>query len=457
MKNSPEINFIKLKNSPEINFIKSENSKSLGYKSFNFSVGFVSLVFGFLLLGGGAIAFYFTRPCVLGECSVIPSAKNQIDYVLEDVSVNSDENNLVELQLDIIGVILELKTIPRWSNYYSEAQVLITDYQGKVNDIEQLLESLELAKSAENMTAKLPLSLEEWERVENMWLRAIALIEPIRTPFLQSWIDNKTLSYENELEIITENKTQEKQAEELLLLATNNAQKNQELTKNVVNLQDLEIIDENWQKAILSIREIPNNTKPALEKENLLKEYNNNRLTIQEKIEKERKANIFYDEIKENIILAKQSEENNQWSQAVNNWQKVINNINKFPSDTLLNSEIDLLETESKEKLNIAENELKSAINREEAKGEIQKVCDSSGKICDYTVENNLIQVFLTPNYLENIAKITQKSLNKSVTETQQLINHINQVEKNYQYINLKYQIPIEVYNPQKRLLIKYD
>jgi len=445
-----------MNNTPEINFVNSEEENIIRYKSRNFSVGFVSLLVGLLCISTGAIAFYFTRPCVVGECNLIPEAQAHVEESVNQINVNATKDDLNQLQLNIISVVLELNTIPSWSNYYDQAQALVTQYNTKIDDIEQVLESLQLAQSAQNMTSELPLSLEEWQRVETMWQSAIALIESVESPFLQLWINNKIVNYQNNLTVVTENKNQEKKAEELLLIAKNNATENREILNNRTSLKELETVENNWQEAIANVREIPSQTTAELEKNQLLDKYSNQLLKVQEQIVLEQKAINLHQEVEETIDLAKSSEENNQWSQAVNRWQESLNKIELFPPETLLSSSIESLKNESNQRLSMAENKLQLAINREQAREEIEKICDGNGKICDYTVTNEIIKVFLTPNYLETIANITQQSINSSATETQQLINHINQVEQNYRYISFKYQIPVEVYNPQQRLIMKY-
>ena len=445
-----------MNNTPEINFVNPEEENIIRYKSRNFSVGFVSLLVGLLSMSIGAIAFYFTRPCVVGECNLIPEAQAHVAESVNEINPNADKDELNQLQLNIISVVLKLNTIPSWSSYYNQAQTLVIQYNTKIDDLGQVLESLQLAQSAQNMTSELPLSPEEWQRAETIWQSAIALIQSVKNPFLQPWVNNKIVNYQNNLTVVKDNKNQEKRAKELLLSAQNIATENEEILNNITNLEELEIIENNWQEAIASIREIPSQTTAELGKNQLLDQYSNQLLEVQEKIVLEEKAINLYQEIEETISLANRAEENNQWSQAVNHWQESLNKAELFPPETLLSPSIASLKKESNQRLSTAENKLQLAINREQAREEIEKICASNGKICDYTVTDELIKVFLTPNYLQTIANITQQSINGSAMETQQLINHINQLEKNYRHVSFKYQIPVEVYNPQQRLIIKY-
>jgi len=364
---------------------------------------------------------------------------------------------LEELQLNLIAVNLRLGNIPSWSKSYDQAQTLIIENQLIIDDLETILQSLQLRENAQNMSAELPLSMDEWTRVENFWIEAIALIESINNPFLTPWIENKLEEYNDNLVVAKDSFEQEQMGDQLLSEVKQIAQQNEELNNNISSLEELKIVESNWQKAIEKVREIPLLTTAETEKENLLEEYNQYLTQIRATIRQEEMANNLYGQIQNKIIQAQNAQTNNQWTNAVNYLQEINNLISQFPEDTLKQPQLESLKQSAPENLSQAQEELKQAINRNNAREELAKICEGSGKICDYSVETNRIKVTLTSDYLRNIARIAEQSTNGVNNETDVLINHINQVEKNYRYLSSKYEMHLEVYNPQQKLIVRYD
>ncbi|MBE9222293.1 hypothetical protein IQ215_06245 [Cyanobacterium stanieri LEGE 03274] len=427
------------------------------YKSKNFSVGIISLIIGILFTISGALAYYFTRPCVLGECTLIPQSQENVEDYLSIINPEMDSTDLTELQLNLIAINLQLNNIPSWSDYHEQAQNLITENQITIDDLDKILEALTLVENAQSMSNQLPLSTDEWQRIESFWLEAIALIQSVENQFLQPWIDNKIAEYNNILSSLENSIEQEKKANQLLSEAQQLAQENDQLKNETSSLTQLKNIENNWLEAIDKIREIPPLTSAQTDKENLLEKYNQNLSQIRATIRQEEIAENLYGQIQNKIIQAENAEKNNQWTNAVNHWQEVNNLITQFPDGTFKQQPLERIRQTVNQKLPQAQEELKQAINRQNAREELARICQGSSKICDYQVENNLIKVTLTTDYLMNIARITQQSANTNNSETEILINHINQVEQNYRYLSFKYKMPLEVYNPQQKLIVKYN
>ncbi|MGY6529939.1 MAG: hypothetical protein ACXITR_08420 [Cyanobacterium sp.] len=427
------------------------------YKSSNFSVGIISLTIGLIFMIGGALVFYFTRPCVVGECLLIPDAQESVDNSLLTINEDMTRADLAELQLNLIAINLKLGNIPSWSDSYDQAQTLIIENQVVIDDLEILLQSLQLTENAQQMSAKLPLSKDEWTRVEDFWVEAIALMESVNNPFLTPWINNKLDEYNNILIAVQDSIAQEIIADQLLSEAQQLAQQNEELINNISSLEELKIVATNWQSAIDKIREIPLLTTAETQREDLIEQYNQSLTQIQATIRQEEIANNLYGQIQNKIIQAQNAETNNQWTNAVNHWQEITNLIAQFPENTSKQPQLENVKQTAEQKLSQAQEELKQAINRQNAREELAKICEGSGKICDYSVENNRMKVTLTSDYLRNIARITEQSAHRANNETDVLINHISQVEKNYRYLSSKYGMPLEVYNPQQILIVRYD
>lgn len=423
----------------------------------NFSVGFISLIAGFILVGGGGIAYSLSRPCVLDSCDLITITVNNINDSLTKINPNYTEEDLLILASIINQNIQQLKTIPSWSKNHRDAQNLIIQYQEITNDINYLIEAEQQAISALQMSSKLPLSVAEWQQVEDIWRRALASKNAVKSTVFTQIKSNKNTDYNTELILVKDRKNQAIIAENLLNQAEVIANENQTLKDNIKSLADLENLSIKWQEAINKIKGIDDETKPAPLKPELTDRYVQELNTIKARIREEEIAQNIYQEAQIKVQEAQDSENNNQWTNAVKNWQEVEVILAEYSQESLLKDDIETLQKEAKEKLVIAEKELKLAINRENAKQELTRVCQSSEKICDYLVENQTIKVFLHPQYLTNVATIAQINTNSENATTEALINHINQVEKNYRYISSKYDFTLEIYNAQQKLILVYN
>lgn len=425
--------------------------------SANFSVGFISLIAGLIIVGGGGIAYSLSRPCVLDSCDLITITENNINDSLTKINPNYTEEDLLILASIINQNIQQLKAIPSWSKNHQDAQNLITQYQEITNDINYLIEAEQQAISALQMSSKLPLSVAEWQQVEEIWRRALASKNAVKSTVFTEIKNDKNDDYNTKLTLVQDKKNQAIIAENLLNQAEVIANENQTLKDNIKSLADLENLSIKWQEAINKIKGIDDETKLAPLKPELTDRYVQELNIIKARIKQEEIAQNIYQEAQTKVKEAQDSENNNQWTNAVKNWQEVEVILAEYSPESLLKDDIETLQKEVKEKLVIAEKELKLAINRENAKQELTRVCQSSEKICDYLIENQTIKVFLHPQYLTNVATIAQINKNSENATTEALINHINQVEKNYRYISSKYDFTLEIYNAQQKLILVYN
>ncbi|BAQ62344.1 hypothetical protein GM3708_2750 [Geminocystis sp. NIES-3708] len=449
-------------NSQENNDVINQNELLLKagkkYISANFSVSFILLILGIISLGTIGIFYYFTRPCVIGNCELITTTETSISSSFKNQSQDLTETKIKELQLSLINGINDLKRIPFWSKSYDNANLLIKDYQNQVEQLDNLLVALKSVDTAETVSKNLPLSLDEWNRVKDFFNEAITIINQINIEELDSYKQKKINIYNNKLQLIDQNISQEKQGNELLSKGKTIATDIENQQTQVTNLSELENLQKNWQLAIKTIESIPEQTNAYREKDATLKNYLQKLIEVQNKINEEKDALNIKKEAEEKIKLAKESQKNNQWTKAVSLWQEAISLLKKVPSEVLAKKEITDLESSASKQLIMAKSELKQAVTREEIKQELIKICKNTEEICTFNVSKESVKVFLTDKYLQKIASLSAVTkLTNNIEQEKQISTHINQVEKNYKYINAKYKIPVEVYNPQRQLIMIYS
>jgi hypothetical protein len=433
----------------------TSKNRSKKYRSKNFSVGLISFILGLIVIGISGLVYYFSRPCVVGKCLLIPETETKLDNILQSITADTQPDQLRKIQATISEYSQELTRIPSWSDYYHSAQDLRQKYQAKNKNIAQILTALKLEANAENMSQNLPLSHEEWLRVKTFWQDAISLLQANQDDNFSSLVKAKLIIYQNEINIVDSKIETEKQGDNLLTeaqqLATIAEQKQQ--TEEINSLTDLQAIEQDWIASISQLEHIPEHSTAYQKKEELLNKYLTNLSAIQEKIKLEKNAKKLLNEVEKLINLAKESQQENQWTKAINNWEQARKLLENYPQNSSLTDDFEQLKEETQTEIVKAKAQLKLAVTRENIRSDLQKICTGTGPICSYSVTNDLIKVYLTNKYLENVAKISMIS---NSAEQKLLENHINQVEKNYQFISSKYQKPLQVYNPQKKLILEY-
>lgn len=458
--NTDKIYFASNKNN---NDMLKENQPSLKdsqkYDSSNFSVSFVLFIFGFISLGIIGGIYFFTRPCVLGNCELITTTENSVSSLLQSQSKEDlTDIKIRELQSGLIKAINDLKRIPFWSKSYENSSLLIKDYQKQVSQLDDLLMALNSVNTAETLSQNLPLSLDEWNRVKGFFQEAIAIFNNLKIEELNTIKQEKLAIYNNQVKVIDRKILQEKKADELLNKAKAMAIEIENLQTEVTDLSGLENLQKNWQLAITTIESIPAQTTAYQEKKEFLNNYLQKLILVQNKVNQEKTALNFKNQAQEKIKLAKESQKNNQWTKAVSLLEEAISLFKKVPTEALVKKEIINLESTTNKELAKAKSELKQAVIREEIKQELKKICKNTEEICSFNISKGSIKIFLTDKYLQKIASLSAVTkLTNNNEQEKQIANHINQVEKNYQYVSTKYKTPVEIYNPQRQLIMIYN
>lgn len=439
-------------------FFQQNSSKKKGYvlsiRLANFS-GILVFALGLLGLLTAGITYYLTRPCVLGDCVLINDS--DIDFRLARVNNQGFSREEIEiLKKEIVTQIKRLQAIPPWSKYHREAETIIGKYRGYLENLD-LFEKADIsANYARNMTLNLPLSLTEWKTVQQYWQQAVDFLNQIDVSYFQEVKNKKIAEYQKQLELTKAQIDAEVRAEKILATAKRLASEAESLQQvdNLVKLKDLE---SKWKKAIAQLSSIPVNSSASREKNELLSDYQQKLKKVQEIIKREELALNYKKIIEEKSNLAKKSEAENQWSKAVKYWEEALAISEKIPAESWENQTIQTWKENANKQLEKAKNQLTIAVRREEMKKELNTICQGTENICQYLVENNHVKIYLTSEYLNKISNLSEMAgMMGNMPQDSRIIHHINQVEKNYQYISTKYGVYVEVYNPQQELIMIY-
>ncbi|MBL1209735.1 hypothetical protein, partial [Geminocystis sp. GBBB08] len=312
-------------------------NKPKKYNISNFSASFILFIFGILSLGVVGGVYYFTRPCVLGNCELITTTKNSVSSLLKSQSKEDlTDRQIQEIQLGFIEAINELKRIPFWSKYHENATLLIKDYQTKLTQLDNLLLALKSVNTAQTVSKNLPLSVDEWNRIKGFFQEAIAIFNNLNIEELNSLKQDKLVSYNQEIKVIETRISQEKQADELLNKGKLMATEIQNKQTQVSDLTGLENLQQSWELTIKTIELIPPETIAYQEKEETLNNYLQQLIFIQNRINQEKIALNIKNIAEQKIKLATESQENNQWTKAVLLWEEAISLFKKISPEVFV-------------------------------------------------------------------------------------------------------------------------
>ncbi len=422
-------------------------------KQRNSSFVVISLITGIACLSITTLIYLFTRPCVLDQCLLIPQTKKIVNESLASISDNSNYSSIVAINQQLIEALENLNKIPTWSKYYAEAEQLVSNYQLQLTQIQDLLIGLELAEEAKAITKKSPLTEKQWQKVANLWQKSINTLSKNTQDYRDIFITKKLEEYQNNLAVAEANIKQEQEARKYLLSAQDAAKLGESRQMTASSLTNLQLVEATWRTAIERLEKIPIETSVYNQKQELLESYITKFLDAQKRRKQEELAIKLYNQAIAQAELAENSQANNQWSMAVFYWRNAVKFIQQVPEKTFqYQQSINRLQT-LEESLNKAKANLQIALLKQQAKDDLSSTCTNSSKICNYSVSNNLIKVFIGQDYLNQIQQLSSQF----PANNNNVINHISQVEKNLKYISSKYSIPLEVYHPGGNLIIRYE
>jgi hypothetical protein len=421
-----------------------------------FSFLLISCLLAISCLVTTLLIYFFTRPCVLDECSLIPQTKKIADESLSSLSENSDRTTLIEINKQLAEAINNLQKIPSWSTYHAEAEQLISDYQVELNQIQELLAAFQLAEKAKAITHQAPLSQEKWQEIAELWQKSLNILSTNSRDDRNILVNKKIEEYQQKLAIIKEKIQQEQEGKKYLLSAQDAAKLGESRQILASSLTNLQLVEATWRTAIERLEKIPIETTAYSQKQDLLASYIAKFLEAQQRTKEEELAIKLYNQAINEAKLAKNSEAENQWSLAVSSWRNALTSIQEVPEKSFQAPKAIKLVQPYQEALNKAQANLKIALLKEQAKNDLSNTCSNSPKICDYSISNNLIKVFLSKEYINQLQQLSNQGNNNN-SKNERVINHISQVEKNFKFISSKYGLPLEVYHSEGNLMIKYE
>lgn len=449
-------------------FIKKYRDLTLKwYQKFNRAIAknFKSNQLSWLMIGGSlgtvtiaSILYGLTRSCVFGECPEIYQAEQlykKTEDLLQD-NISHADLNLAKTHLK--SAIKLLNKIPFWSDYYSASSQLTNQYQQHLNNILLIKTAKNHKNNAISLSKQSPLSIQKLEAVKKEWQAAIDTIKLAQNNnFLESIEKKEHKQYFDSIDIINHKVILENQAKKSLKQAKQAGILAQSRENSADTLSDLQSVYSTWKTAIKRLQEIQPETTIYESSRILLKTYLSNKSQIEKRKKQETIALTMYEKANQYSEMAKKSEKNNQWSQAVNYWNMATIYIKKIPQNTFTWNEINpLISTYNLSSVQ-AESKLNQITKSNKISSELEIICQMKEQICNYQMTDNLIKIKLESDYLEQLWMIALQAKAQSNLQIQvELLNHLSTFEYRLQTMSNEMGKSIEVYNAQGNLMTVY-
>lgn len=411
--------------------------------------------FGVVCLFFFGTLYLLTRPCAVGQCQAIPATKKLVEQSLSTVQNDPSGQEILSAQQQLHHSLDLLAAIPPWSRQHQPAQELWQSYHLHSQDLDRLVLALQTAMKAANKSQKPALREAEWVEIQKLWREAIARLQQ-QSPESEFYAlaQTKISAYKANLATVNQRLQQEQQAQEQLKAAQEQAGVAEARQGLAQSLSSWRQVWQTWQAAVSQLEQISDRTTVYQQAQRLLAKYQLRMQAAGERYQKEEFGVTAYDQALRLAQAAKNAENTEQWSQATSYWQQALSTIKKVPEQTLNSAQSQPLIVSYQQALEKAESKLQIALRVQEVRGDLEQTCLSNTKICQYSLDKQMITVHLTPTYLQ---QMRQASVNAQFQGDQymqtELHNHVFTLQQAFEAISYKAGLPLAVYTPDGALV----
>jgi tetratricopeptide (TPR) repeat protein len=400
-----------------------------------------------LILSG----FYLlSRPCVLGECIAIPLAQELNKDVDKVMKRAKDSEDPMESQKKLKEAIALLDSVPFWSLKYGEAQKLLAEYRVKNVHLDLLSAALTNGTLAMQKGAKAPHSSQTWREAKTLWEKAINPLETIsKESIFYPFAQEKIKQYQNSLADVVRSLNAEERAE-IKLQEAEQIAKLAEARESVAQFPDSWAkIEESWQQALDKLTSISTGTTAFEQARSNLIKYESKLAQAQDRKVIEKVGEDAYTKAATAASQAKILEQRKRYTQAKDYWLEAVAYIEKVPKTSSFYNKAKPLISSYKESLSKVEEQADLEKRLDQARQDLNKTCNGSLKVCDYTISEQLITVQITALYVQKLQQTVQSLGSQKNKEAQYAINnHIQTLQVALEAISDNAKVKLHVYDP---------
>ncbi|SKB16107.1 conserved hypothetical protein [Planktothrix sp. PCC 11201] len=389
-----------------------------------------------------------TRPCVMGECQEMDTARDFSQKSKQTIETVSSSKAPALASEDLQSGIKLLETIPFWSPRYPEAKALLSVYRQEYNELNSVVKALNVAAKASEMGQNPPHSVADWTKMQSMWEEAIAFLDQVPNssivyPFAQA----RWQQYRANLGDVRNRLKLERDGEQILATAKKTAQVAEARQGVAKYAESWQQVFETWQTAANTLSTIPYGTTAHQSAQVLLARYQPKLEAARDRKTIEQVGLDAYNQAISNSEQAKLLEQRGAWSEAVTYWSRAVSYGKQVPVSSSYSAKIKPLLTTFNESWKRADIQNQIASRLEKARQDLGKLCSGNPKVCNYSVTENLITVRLTSEYVNQIQSTAknadQAGDSKKRSEAEK---HVQTLKVALETISQNAKISLEVY-----------
>ncbi len=383
------------------------------------------------MLVGGSL-FALTRPCVIGGCLSLEQAQTLVQQSAQTIRSGGSSQ---QSTADLLEAQRLAAAIPLWSSYYGEAQA----FKQRLN---QVLVAETKAATATQKAASTAQPIAEWQLTQSLWKEAIAQMSAVpKDSPLFGFAQERLIAYRANLLFADQRIKAEQDAQQRLTTAKKTAGLAEVRQNTAQQLAEWQLAQSTWQMAINNLTQIPKGTTSQPEAQQLMEGYTQKLQAVGDRATKEQQAAKVYAQAQSAAQRAKTLQQQNQWAQAVTAWQSALAAAKQVPDGSLLTDEAKTLVPNYTGSLKQAEGVVR-------VRSDLERICTSEGKICDYTITNTAIEVRFNPNYERRVRTLGGLSSFSGDAEALYKIDkHLASLRTALQTVCTNSGVPMAVYN----------
>ncbi len=413
---------------------------------------------GMVIVGALGGIYALSRPCAVGECPAIQTAKQLSQSSAQTLRNAKNDRDVNQGKEKLTQAIEQLESIPFWSKHHSSAQRQLPIYKGAVAKVDSLLNAVDKAKVAAQKSQNPPHPVQEWQEIQTLWNQAIASLKqvPKNSP-VYPITQEKLKTYQANLAAINNRVKQEQQAETRLASGKETARLAQMRQSVAKTLNHWQQVESTWQAAINSLSSIPKTTMAYEEAQQLISSYQPNFATVRDRKNQEEISDKIYNQAISIATLAKNLEQQNQLTKAVATWRRASTYAKQVVPGTYYYDLSQPLSDNYTNSLRQAQTKLQTTLIVQKASTDLNRICAGVPKICDATVNLQVIKAYLTPAYVASVRRTAMTAgLQGDANTIAGVDDHLKTLQAALEAISENAGITLEIYDHNRSLIGRY-
>lgn len=439
----------------DLGSVKNSTQKASPSPSWKLILAASAGVAGVLFFG---LLYMLNRPCVIGKCIPIPMAKQWVKDADQGIKKAQSVTGVIEAQKSLKDAMMILEKIPFWSPYYPEVQKLLADYRLRNINLELAISAMNKATLAIQKSNNPPHSVKTWREIKSLWESVIPNLENISK---ESQVYPLAQRKIKEYQLLLTNLNNYLQLEIKSEQALNEAKKSAEIAESregFALFPDSWIqVSETWEKAVKLLKSVSSGTTSYEQARMLLPQYETKLTRSLDRTNTEKFGQETYAKALSSAAQGQIFGQRQEWSQALDSWYKAVGYIEQVPKTSSFYLKAQPLIKTYKESLTKVEEQVEISGRLGTARQDLQRICQGSIKVCDYTVSQELMTVQITPVYVQKLQQSLQNQALKNDKKQQEAVEkHLQVLQKALEAISNNAKVKLQVYDPEGKRIGSY-